>query len=113
MRNGRKNKTLSRFEKTPQTKYQSENKLPRHHLADDNLVNNTRDAHFAEVRCTTRGTECLPINLLCIGHFTTHNESREKSTRDSSSGQQNTEYTHYQQDRDRVYNISIHHVNTT
>ena len=44
----------------------------------------TRDAHFAEARCATRGTGCLPIDSLlqidslCIGHFTTMNLERKK-----------------------------------
>ena len=60
---------------------------PRFHLVDNNLVNNTWDAHLAEVRCTTRGTGCLPIDLpflidsLCIGHFTTVNLERAHGIR--------------------------------
>ena len=37
----------------------------------------TRDAHFAEVRCATRGTGCFSIDSLCIGHFTTRNLERK------------------------------------
>ena len=34
------------------------------------LVRNTRDSHFAEVRCTTCGTGCLPIDsLFQLTHF--------------------------------------------
>ena len=42
----------------------SESMLPGHHLANNNLVNNTRDAPFADVHCATRGTGRLPIDSL-------------------------------------------------
>ena len=38
-----------------------ESRLPGSHLVDNNLVSTTRDAHFAEVRCATRGTGCLRL----------------------------------------------------
>ena len=47
------------------------------------LVHNTRYAHFEEVRCSTHGTGCLPIDMLfqltrfCIGHSTTVNLERK------------------------------------
>ena len=71
--------------KTPQTKIHL--KADCQHLADNNMVDSTRDAHFAEVRCATRGTGCFPIDLLfpidslCIGQFTTMNLEREKGHR--------------------------------
>ena len=84
----------SHVSKNTTDKDPSESRLSGPHLTNKNLMNTTTDAHFDEVCCTTRGTECLPIDLLCIGHFTIVNLKRKTScTEDSLSDLQNTEYT--------------------
>ena len=95
------------------------------HLAHNNLVNTTTDAHFDAVRRTTRGTECLPVDLLCIGRFTTVNLERKTSHRsrkntwsdwnraprilDQVNRTLNLHITSKTEEHsNRVYNISIH-----
>ena len=90
MRKGRRNKTRFRqfTSRIAKSHLVDTTRIPgfqpgRHHETAKYLVHNTRYADFAEVRCFTCGTGCLPINLLfrltrfCIGHFTTVNLERK------------------------------------
>ena len=104
----------------------SESKLPGSHLVDNNLVNITRDAHSAEARSATRGTGCLsidsllPLDSLCIAHFTTMNLKKKKHREWTgllalSGSQTQTRDTEKhacdrrtEEDNNRAYDISIH-----
>ena len=76
--------TLARFQpgrhhqRKPFSRLVNTDRSPSFHL-----VSNTRDAPFTEVRCASRGTECLsldslfPVDSLCIGHCSTMNLERK------------------------------------
>ena len=88
-------------------------------MVDNNLVNATRDAHFAQVRCATRAPGCLPIDSLlsvdslCIGQFTTMNLERKgqraQGIRRQVNGPLNIHVTsETEENNNLVCNISIH-----